>query len=515
MAELTALSPAPPQESNPMALWFEIAPYPWSDPRAVALRDLLVHAYADVRSARILAQTAGVRLGNWNTSGGMEQVWASLLETATNQAMLGALLDRVLADRNVAGFHPELRSLRQDKAPRSAPTAAPDSLSDTAANTAATPSVAASSTGGASPKGGPPGQVHPGAKSPPPPAPPPQPVPEKPLFSWIHLSDIHMGLPSAGRGWDQEMVLDALARDTEKLHRDGLVPAPRAIFVTGDIAFSGKPEQHEKAAFWLEKVAATVGLSATHVYLVPGNHDVDRDADKDRHTKRLLGLLRDGKEDLDEALKDPGDRALLAKRMAAYVDFAKSFGSPADLHWSLTKDLGTFTLNLLGLNTAILAADSDDHGKLRLGNEQLARLRDTREDQLTLVLTHHPFAEGWLHDEKNARDWIHQRADIHLCGHTHDAEAAAHRTAGGTGIVTVVAGASHGDKQPDGVPETHGYNWAGVFRGANDRPVLRVWPRVWSRRKDFRLDVNHVPEGKLVAEHDLHRIRLPAAARRP
>jgi predicted phosphodiesterase len=319
-----------------------------------------------------------------------------------------------------------------------------------------------------------------------------------------------MGQRSAGRGWDQEMVLDALARDTAKLHRDGLVPTPRALFVTGDIAFGGKPEQHEKADIWLERVVASVGLRRSHIYAVPGNHDVDRDADKDRPTKRLLGLLRDGAEDIDEALQDARDRTLLENRMASYLAFTKGLGSPADLHWSVTRDFGRLTLTVLGLNTALLAADSGDLGKLRLGKEQLARLTDTTEDQLTLVLTHHPFAEGWLRDEKAARDWIEQRADIHLCGHTHDAEAAARRTAGGTGIVTVVAGASHGDTHPAGVPETHGYNWAGVFRDANGTLVLRVWPRVWNKRKDFRLDVSQVPDGKLFAEHALPRVRLPA-----
>lgn len=334
---------------------------------------------------------------------------------------------------------------------------------------------------------------------------------EEILCSWIHLSDVHLGHGGVSHGWDQDLVLDALARDVDKLHRDQHAPAPRFIFVTGDVAFSGKPAQYEKAKAWLARVAKIVGLDLHRVIVVPGNHDVDREADKDRNTKRLVRDLRSGEEDLDDALKNDGDRAMLAGRMAAYLAFAKEIGSPEELFWSRAWDKDGVRLRVVGVNTALLAADDQDQTRLRLGKAQIALLRDVHDDELTILLSHHPFEEKWLADEKDARAWTERRADIHLCGHVHAAEAVQRRTGGGTGIVTVVAGAAHGDKQPAGVPDSHGYTWGAVVRTVdpNNHPVLRVWPRRWSQRMDFRLDVDQVPEGKLFAEHALPRLRLP------
>ena len=60
----------------------------------------------------------------------------------------------------------------------------------------------------------------------------------QPLFSWIHLSDIHIGHGGVTHVEDQKLVLDALRRDVERMRENG-APQPDAIFVTGDIAFSG------------------------------------------------------------------------------------------------------------------------------------------------------------------------------------------------------------------------------------------------------------------------------------
>jgi hypothetical protein len=36
------------------------------------------------------------------------------------------------------------------------------------------------------------------------------------LFSWIHVSDIHMGHGDAAHGWDQALVLRELRKDVAK-----------------------------------------------------------------------------------------------------------------------------------------------------------------------------------------------------------------------------------------------------------------------------------------------------------
>ncbi len=59
------------------------------------------------------------------------------------------------------------------------------------------------------------------------------------LTSWIHVSDIHFGHGTTGYQWDQKLLVADLQRDVEAVTSSGKVPAPRHVFVTGDIAFSG------------------------------------------------------------------------------------------------------------------------------------------------------------------------------------------------------------------------------------------------------------------------------------
>ncbi|HNG94796.1 MAG TPA: metallophosphoesterase [Acidobacteriota bacterium] len=92
-------------------------------------------------------------------------------------------------------------------------------------------------------------------------------------LSWLHLSDIHFG---EAQGTGRDAVLNRLIDDVRELReRDQL--APDLIFITGDIAWSGKPNQYEKQAKpFLEKLQAAADVEPSRIFLIPGNHDVDR-----------------------------------------------------------------------------------------------------------------------------------------------------------------------------------------------------------------------------------------------
>jgi hypothetical protein len=52
-----------------------------------------------------------------------------------------------------------------------------------------------------------------------------------------------------------------------------------------------------------------------------------------------------------------------------------------------------------------------------------------------------------------------------------------------------------------------------VVAAADGSLRLRIWPRRWSdQNKDFRVDVNVVPQGRPYAEHVLPGLRVPSAA---
>jgi 3',5'-cyclic AMP phosphodiesterase CpdA len=342
------------------------------------------------------------------------------------------------------------------------------------------------------------------------------------LFSWIHLTDIHFGHGAPAHRWDQKLVLRALRADIAAARGEG-IPAPDTLLVTGDIAFSGAEAQYKDATAWLLDVASAAGLDASRVFLVPGNHDVDRGVDKERDVARLLRALREGSDELDTALADASDREKLARRMLAYFTFAERFApvclAPAApplaerlLGFSHRLDArGGLAVRLLGLNSALLSAGDDDQGKLRVGNEALNRaIESIKPGELVFILSHHPIRNAWLADQSAIASWLKANAHVHLSGHVHEADTEEARSGGGKHFVFVTSGAAHGERNKDPTtPTGHGYSFGAIVSGARDGELLlRVWPRRFSdKNKDFRADLDNIPRGATFAEHPVRLAR--------
>src|SRR5688572_11549825 len=91
-------------------------------------------------------------------------------------------------------------------------------------------------------------------------------------ISWLHVSDFHI---RSGDPYDRDVVLRALIESLKNYRKNGL--APDLIFATGDIAYSGKAPEYEIATSFFDKLIDAAGLQRQNLFVVPGNHDVDRD----------------------------------------------------------------------------------------------------------------------------------------------------------------------------------------------------------------------------------------------
>lgn len=344
------------------------------------------------------------------------------------------------------------------------------------------------------------------------------------LASWVHISDIHFGHGDTSHQWNQQRVLEALLRDTEGLARGApaSVPQPHFIFITGDIAFSGgfrKPatgeSEYELAQRWVQQLQKSLAVRSECVFIVPGNHDVDRKVDSD--VRRLLRGARAGEENLDEIIQDSRDCERLRERLARYLSFAQNFDTPlteqfhGGLWWRRSVELEHgITLRVCGLNTALLSLDDSDQGKLRIGQRQLVELfvptPDNRE--ILVVLGHHPATGRWLADEKELRGALDPSAAIHLFGHLHEADSEQARHGWGTGCLRIAAGAAHAEagSQPIG----HGYNFGSLVILESGHLAVRIWPRRWSTKTQrFVSDVDNTIDTRGYSEHRLpERFRL-------
>src|SRR4051794_37701539 len=94
-------------------------------------------------------------------------------------------------------------------------------------------------------------------------------------LTFIHLSDIHFGQEKGGRLIIHNDVREQLLDDAESILSESRVPV-QGMIVTGDLAYSGTPDEYEIAGRFLDSLAQRAGCVKTAVQLIPGNHDIHR-----------------------------------------------------------------------------------------------------------------------------------------------------------------------------------------------------------------------------------------------
>ncbi len=240
-------------------------------------------------------------------------------------------------------------------------------------------------------------------------------------FRWLHLSDLHL---RSSQKYDAVLVLDGLLK---LLQKDTNIEEFRpidAVFFTGDIAFSGKTEEYAQAMSFLERLAQTAKIPRECMFIVPGNHDLDRSL--------ILPGLRpsiDSHERSDEAFESDGTIALLSEKFGAYKKLAKEFPGAAlhgeRLFLSRIAEINGHRVGVVGLNTAWLSTADSDRETLvvgrRLLHEALAHV-NSKSPEVVFALMHHPVS--WLAEfERQSTDATLQSdaegADVILRGHEH------------------------------------------------------------------------------------------------
>lgn len=271
-------------------------------------------------------------------------------------------------------------------------------------------------------------------------------------FSWVHLSDTHLGD-------DRDALLNdsirrALLKDLVDIEREFGI-APNFIFFTGDLAYGARPEnpasgQYDKAAEFLHSIRRVfrAEIPTENVFLVPGNHDVDRSVATPEQAVWLDGLMKGDSHDavarVNEMIRSGGPQwRRLMERLSPYSQFLHRhhfhhlLQDEGRLSYVAHRQIDGIDVGIAGLNTAWSCHRDGEKGKLWLGSWQIwnaaERLRDVH---IAIALSHHPF--NWLNEFEEtvvARE-VAQRFDFHLHGHEHDDWVVA-----GESHVSVAAGA--------------------------------------------------------------------------
>jgi predicted MPP superfamily phosphohydrolase len=243
---------------------------------------------------------------------------------------------------------------------------------------------------------------------------------------WLHVSDFHF--VASGDEFSQQVAMRSLLQDIAT-RVDEQRPIS-FVLVTGDIAFSGREQEYERARGFLLDLASVSRVPPNCFFFVPGNHDVDRA----RHRLAWVGARTEvtSQPAVDRLLGNPEELSPLLGRQEMFWRFVRTF--TGEQHRRHTADglayvvelvVGGLRLSIIGLNSPWLCGGDAEEMKLVIGERQVfnaLELARASTPHLQIALAHHPVS--WLQewDQVSCNERLLAEVQFFHRGHLHMTE---------------------------------------------------------------------------------------------
>ncbi|KPA12295.1 Metallophosphoesterase domain protein [Candidatus Magnetomorum sp. HK-1] len=316
--------------------------------------------------------------------------------------------------------------------------------------------------------------------------------------SWIHLSDLHYCEPRTG--WDSKDILEKLILDLKNMEKE-IGVQPDFLFFTGDMAFGevndkegmNLDDQYEGINIFLKEICKSFKkeIPRENIFLVPGNHDVNR-----KLVNKALTKWLDDQEDENEITEMIKNSDQLwddyMRRLTNYRSFLENNGfdhllcDSSRLLYSVKREVGDICVGIGGFNSvwSCCRPSKEEKANLWLGAKwQLKNiLSNLKETDFNIALIHHP--PNWFveREDKSFLTKIQEIFRFCLHGHEHD-EWVTQLTNGHTMISS--------DSCYGGVDEKNGYN---IVCLDFDEQIGKIWLREYRSSGTGGWVPNLIPE---------------------
>lgn len=218
------------------------------------------------------------------------------------------------------------------------------------------------------------------------------------------------------------------------------------ILICGDVANKGKAEEYEKAETFIKEVFERLGCDEkqTQLYVVPGNHDIDRDISRVSRQSFIPTLLDPTKGDdfvYNAKHKELDALRILYSPLESYHKFANLHssadaiavgmleGAPNFNDKGFRKEVKLGTLDdyviMLHCLNSTLACDEDEvndpdamaPNEHKLFLTKYAYNPDTPITTVNISMMHHPLA--WFENNKAMQEEFDRKFKVQIYGHVH------------------------------------------------------------------------------------------------
>lgn len=229
-------------------------------------------------------------------------------------------------------------------------------------------------------------------------------------FAICHFSDIHFKIDERN-AIEKRGELIAAAIDEQIVSLDEIT-----IVISGDIAYSGKKEEFEKAYKFFMNIKDELNKRNHRVtyFSVPGNHDCDFKNIDEKERKEIIDKILVNKKDNDTDLKK------LTLPQANFLSFQQKLNKEVDfdgVSFYFRKKFSNYSIVFLGYNTALFSQKKEIQGELLC---KLLNIANCNDNDFIISSTHHP--TNWLKAEyaSELREEIEGTSDIVFTGHEHN-----------------------------------------------------------------------------------------------
>jgi len=265
------------------------------------------------------------------------------------------------------------------------------------------------------------------------------------VINILHISDFH---DQGEKAFDQRIVLETFLSDIEKSGDDIDI-----IIFSGDLVQAGTSKDifEQSINTLINKTADYLKVSASNIFLVPGNHDINRDVvrEKDYVELGLRQSLND-RDKINSFIDKNINIDIRNETLPEPLERLKSFyhgvwGADNNPNTVITPFFLIRTVEVNGISVAVCCFNSawrctgeaggEDSGRLIIGERAVdLAIQHTKDATIRIAVFHHPF--DWLTEADRAavEARFHAEFDAFFFGHVHTTVPSCTRTAMGGAV---------------------------------------------------------------------------------